>query len=66
MNKIICVGNIRNTGLSSLFVGSVYGWGGCSPSIVSRIYKSPYLILVKESNEQGKSDRNDKEVWEQV
>lgn len=64
MGEIQNIGNYRgqNMGLR----GSVYGWGGCCPTLRSNDYKDPVSILVIErKNGQRKTNRNDKGIWQQ-
>jgi predicted ATP-dependent protease len=60
--EIIWLGNLLGYGTS--FFGNVYGVGGVAPCIQSRDYKGPRLVLI-ETNEQRRANRNDKEIWEQ-
>ena len=59
---IIFIGNYRNQNQG--FRGSVYGTGGVSPVIRAADYKEPVMIL-EVIDEQRRSNRDDKEVWEQ-
>lgn len=57
------IGNYREQNQG--FVGSVYGWGGCCPSIRARDYKEPILILVEVNDGDKRAIRNDKKIWKQ-
>ena len=50
------IGNYR--GQNQGFCGSVYGWGGCAPTIRARDDKEPVLILVEVTDEQQRTYAN--------